>query len=281
MRMPADNKIVEAEGRATRDWRNYWQKLEPSTDLSAEDVAALKALLGTDPAADTVSQGFTRLDAYNQENIASGGSLLAANGETISLNIAGAAGVRTAGATNSMSLAVGSFGGVIPGVALAITQPNDGSLANRTLSPNLIYMVPILVPSRRTLTAIGWYQAEDTPNRSGNWSISLYTDYNGGPGHRLASSGTLATGGGSTSVLTSAINVDVDGGTYWLAWTTDMAVALSKCWGGHSSMGVRATDLDPVHGYSRSATFDGMLDNETGSLWTPIYTDVVPALVAL
>ena len=45
MRMPGDNTLVDTDRRIVRDWRNFFLKLEPPSNLSATDVATLKTFI--------------------------------------------------------------------------------------------------------------------------------------------------------------------------------------------------------------------------------------------
>jgi hypothetical protein len=281
VKFPGDSRVSDANGDIMPAYRALLQALQPLTEL---DLMTLKALLSAGVPAPTVSGfAFGELDAFNETSQAAGGVLSAEQvSDILSLNISGSGNARTNQAAKALSLAIGSYSAIIPNLGIAICSPGTGGLVNKNLVSDRIYLNYVNIPSRRHLTALGWSQNSTSPG--GNWSMSIYSDL-AGPAQRLATTGTINAPGGSTVVRTAPINIDVDGGTYWLTFTVDAAVdARGFATGNISSVvGVDPTDTNfqPVLSYFRSATFDGTLDDETASAWTPSYSAALPALIAL
>jgi hypothetical protein len=272
MRVPGDNTFVDADRRVVRDWRNFLLRLQAASDLSDSDVATLKLLIAGSDAIlnqeedEAAGFSFGQVDAFNQTVAADGGSVTAASAaDTLSIDMEGSGHIRTNQSSNALSIAVGGSSALIPGTGL-IAPIGYFEASDQTIDQNIIYALPIVVPSLRSFTEIVWSRSgAGTPN----WSGGVYADYNGAPGQRLAATGTLAVPA-PAGLVSGAISITLPGGPYWLLFTISGSLT-AKCIRndfGTAKNVTRDAAFTAIIAWERAAAFDGTLPDETGSVWT-------------
>lgn len=266
MSLPADNLFVDENRRIVETWRKVFLALDPVSSLTADEVAALRQLIAA--AANPVPNpgSFGEVDAFNESSPA--GKIIATqSSDTVSVNMGGSGNIFADQASKDLLLSIGTYSAVIPDTGVYIVPMGFFGTGGGTVPQDVIIAIPLNIPSRRLITTIGW---RDSASAGGNFEIGLYTDLHGKPGFALVRSGTIAYAGGTTNLQTATTNITVSGGTYWILITFSAAAA-AFCMtvaGSLQTMGSDPSTFTAIKGWRRNAVFDGMLDDETASVWT-------------
>lgn len=103
------------------------------------------------------------------------------------------------------------------------------TIAPSTISPNIIYLIPVHVPSRTLVTKLG-FQVTTLATAGGLARLGIYRAINGQPVDLVVDAGTIAT----TSIGAKEITIStrLDSGTYFLAVNFNIACSVNFHSGG-------------------------------------------------
>lgn len=132
------------------------------------------------------------------------------------------------------------------------SAPYD-TIAAAAISTNVIYLVPVYVPQRTTVTKLG-FQVTTAATTGGLARLGIYRAQNGQPTELIIDAGTVATTSLGAKEIT--INTRLDSGTYFIAANFNIACSINF----HSGNAVQRAAM---YGQSSPTTTGGGLENAT------------------
>lgn len=132
------------------------------------------------------------------------------------------------------------------------SAPYD-TIAASAITINIIYLVPVYIPARTTITKLG-FQVTTAASAGGLARLGIYRAQNGAPSDLIIDAGTVATT--TTGAKEITINTRLDSGTYFIAANFNIACSVNF----HSGAAAQRTAM---YGQSTPTTTGAGLENAT------------------
>jgi len=260
MTIPADRTFVNEQ----RGIIDPWLKVVERHDNQLADLRTrMTAAEAPDPSDEAVNS-FSSLSAFNEQVEADGGLIEATSpGDELSINVTGPGLFETDPNNRALNLALATYSAVIPGTGAQLAPIGLVSGNDKSATLNRMYVSPIVVPSRRAVTALNW---KKTAIGGGDFAMSLYADGGCRPGAVLVVGGSTDYSG-SPDTFSTTVSLTLNGGLYWIAFIANGSAPFRAYNSTAAALGLDS-NFDPIFGWYRAVTFPDMLSDETGSTWT-------------